>query len=86
MVSNVMHIPAVLQGEGAEGECLLQIWQERSSTGRVFTCCRIQNAPPELPDGVYRVMFRANTVSTRKTFGTWELAFLPRGIQLDQAA
>ena len=85
-MSGVMHIPAVLRGEEAEGECLLAIWQETSSTGRVFTCCRIQNAPADLPDGAYSVVFRANTVSTRKTFGSWELSFLPRELRLYEVA
>lgn len=85
-MSEVMHIPAVLRGEEAEGECLLEVWQESSSTGRVFTCCRIQNAPTDLPDGPYHVVFQANTVSTRKTFGSWELSFLPREVRLDLVA
>ena len=78
-----MHIPAVLHGEGIKAMCLLDVWQENSSTGRVFTRCRIHDAPPDLPDGAYKLEFRANTVATRKTFGTWELAFLPPKIRLD---
>ena len=85
-MSEVMRIPAVLRGEGAEGECLLEVWQESSSTGRIFTCCRIQNAPTDLPDGPYQVVFRTNIVSTRKTFGAWELSFLPREIRFDRVA
>ena len=82
-MSGLMHIPAVLHAEGIEAMCLLDIWQEKSLTGRVFTRCRISNAPPDLPDGVYTVEFQAHTVTTRKTFGTWELAFLPPKIRLD---
>ena len=80
-----MHIPAVLHGEGIKAMCLLDVWQENSSTGRVFTRCRIHDAPPDLPDGAYKLEFRANTVATRKTFGTWELAFLPPKIRPDGA-
>lgn len=79
----LMHIPAVLHGEGIEAICLLDIWQENSSTGRVFTRCRIHHAPPDLPDGAYKVAFGPNRVSTRKTFGTWELTFLPPHIRVD---
>jgi len=84
-VTAPMHIPAVLHGEGIKAMCLLDVWQENSSTGRVFTRCRIHDAPPDLPDGAYKLEFRANIVATRKTFGTWELAFLPPKIRPDGA-
>lgn len=61
---------------GVESKCVLETWQERSSTGREFTRCRIVDDPPFLPDGQYDLSIGGHTVSTRKSLGAWELIFL----------
>ncbi len=75
-MSSVIHIPATLRGAEAESKCTLEVWQESSSTGRIFTRCRITEDSPELPDGAYQVKFGHHTVKTWKCGGYWELVFL----------
>lgn len=75
-MNSVRRFPAVLRGMGVESQCALEIWHERSSTGRDFTRCRIVDDPPFLPDGPYEVLFAGHSVSTRKSHGKWELIFL----------
>lgn len=42
--------------------------------------------PPFLPDGPYEVLFAGQSVSTRKTSGSWELIFLSPAINVDPAS
>lgn len=70
-------IPAVLRSPEVESKCTLEVWQESSSTGRIFTRCRITDDPPELPDGQYQVVFGHHKVKTWRSSGYWELVFLP---------
>lgn len=74
---SVARFPAVLRGPGLESQCVVEAWQERSSTGRVFLRGRIVDDPPELPDGGYVVAFESHSVKTNKLGGLWELVFLP---------
>lgn len=68
---------------GLESKCTLEAWQERSSSGRVFTRCRIADDDPTLPDGPYEVAFGGGSVKTHKTSGAWELVFLSPEMKLD---
>jgi hypothetical protein len=70
---------------GLESQCTLEAWQERSSTGRVFTRCRIVDDAPELPDGPYEIVFPGGSVRTRKTSGAWDLVFLAPDTHIDPA-
>lgn len=79
----VRHFPAVLRGMGVESKCTLETWQERSSSGRNYTRCRIVDAPPFLPDGAYELRFADHTIATRKNQGAWELAFLSPEINIE---
>lgn len=69
-------IPAVLRGMGRVAYCVLEIWREKSSSGRLQTRCMIADDPPELPDGAYRVEFAQYSVQTHKYQGGWELVFV----------
>lgn len=81
-MNSVRRFPAVLRGMSVESKCTLEIWQERSSSGRDYTRCRIVDDPPFLPDGAYQLFFAGHTVNTRKIFGAWELIFLSPEIDL----
>lgn len=72
----VIRIPALLHGMGQVVTCVVETWQEESSSGRLYTRCRISNEPPELPDGPYRVEFSDWRIQTNKYQGQWELMFL----------
>ena len=72
----VLRIPAVLRGMGFVANCLLEIWQEESSSGRQYTRCNIASEPPDLPDGAYQVDFTHHSLQTNKYQGKWELVFL----------
>jgi hypothetical protein len=69
-----------------EAHCTLLTWKERSTTGRVYTRCRIQDEPSDLPDGPYTVFFSGYTVATRRFDRCWMLTFLPPEVDLEQAA
>ena len=72
----VYRIPALLRGMGRVVGCTVDTWQEESTSGRLYTRCRIIYDPPELPDGPYRVEFSDWHVPTNKYQGKWELMFL----------
>lgn len=82
-MSSLARIPAALHGPEAESNCILEAWQESSSTGRVFTRCRITDESPEVPDGPYQVVFANHRVKTWKTSGNWELIYLSPEIGAD---
>ena len=42
MKSSVVRVPGVLRGMDREAHCTLLTWKERSTTGRVYTRCRIR--------------------------------------------
>lgn len=85
-MSSLVRFPALLRNADAESPCTLELWIERSSTGRLLTRCRITNDSPDLPDGPYHVVFGSHSVRTRKVSGSWELVFVPSelGIELVQ--
>lgn len=80
---SVARVPAVLRAPDIDSKCTLEVWQESSSTGRIFTRCRIIDETPEVPDGPYQVLFANHAVSTWKTGGAWELVFLSPEIGSD---
>lgn len=82
-MSSVARVPAVLRGSDVESKCMLEFWQESSSTGRVFTRCRITEEAPGVEDGPYQVVFAGHAVKTWKTGGLWELVFLSPEIGAD---
>ena len=82
-MSSVAHVPAILRAPDVDARCTLEVWQESSSTGRVFTRCRITNEIPDVPDGPYQVIFASHLVKTWKTGGAWELVFLSPEIGAD---
>lgn len=83
-MNSIVRIPAVLHSMGNESRCTLEMWQERSSTGRVFTRCRIIDDSPSLPDGPYQVRFGDQAITTRKFPVVWELSFIPHELHLDR--
>jgi hypothetical protein len=76
----------MLKGLDQEANCVLTIWMERSSTGRVFTRCKIVDEPSDLPEGPYTLFFAGHELPTRKFDGCWMLSFLPPWVKLEQAA
>lgn len=66
--------------------CIVETWQERSSSGHVFTRCRIINDPPHLPDGPYQLEFAGHTMRTAKSSGKWELVFFVPELEAGPAA
>lgn len=85
-MASLIRVEALVRGVGHEAQCTLEIWKERSSTGRVFTRCRIVDDPPELPDGSYEIHVAGQSFSTKKWSGLWELTFLPSWFRVDDAA
>jgi hypothetical protein len=85
-LQGVVRVHGVLQGLEREANCVLMAWKERSSSGRVFTRCRVVDEPADLPEGPYTLTFAGYSVPTRKFDGCWMLSFLPEWIKLDQAA
>jgi hypothetical protein len=84
--SSVVRVPGVLRGMDREAHCTLLTWKESSTKARVYTRCRIQDEPSDLPDGLYTVFFSGYTVATRRFDHCWMLTFLPPEIDLEQAA
>lgn len=82
----VVHLPARLRGMGRVAGCILEVWDERSSSGRMYTRCRITNDPPNFPDGLYYVDFAGHMILTRRWGGLWDITFLPPDLQSDDAA
>ena len=82
----VVRIHGVLQGMDREAGCVLMTWKERSTSGRVYTRCRIADEPADLPEGPYVVSFAGHEIPTRKFDGCWTLSFLPREVDLEQVA
>lgn len=82
-MSSIAHVPAVLRAPDVDAKCTLEVWQESSSTGRIFTRCRITDEIPDVPDGPYQVVFANHLVRTWKTGGAWELVFLSPEIGAD---
>jgi hypothetical protein len=75
-----------LKGLDREAECEVTTWKERSSSGRVYTRCKIVDEPGDLPEGPYSLTFAGYTLSTRKFDGSWMLSFLPPWVELERAA
>ena len=85
-MQGAVRVHGVLKGLDREANCVLMIWKERSSAGRVFTRCRIVDEPSDLPEGPYTVVFSGNELPTRKFDGCWMLSFLPPWVDLEEAA
>ena len=85
-VPSVVRLGAMVRGMGVEASCILETWQERSSSGRVFTRCRMAGDPANLPDGTYEVTIDGQTFSTKRWSGAWDLIYLPQWIRTRQAA
>ena len=82
MEREVVRLKALLRGMGCKADCMLDTWQERSSTGRVFTRAVVVDEPPNLPDGIYMIVVGSRMVFTRKWGGSWMLTFLPPEIDV----
>jgi hypothetical protein len=85
-VGQVVRNPGILSGPGVVASCVVETWQERSSTGHVFTRCRIINDPPHLPDGPYELEFGGHKLRTGKYAGKWELVFFVPQLEPGPAA
>jgi hypothetical protein len=85
-VQGVVRVHGVLQGMDRVADCELITWKERSTSGRVYTRCRIVEEPADLSEGAYTLSFAGHAVPTRKFDGCWMLTFLPPGIDLEEAA
>ncbi len=86
IVQAVVRIHGVLQGVDRKAACVVAIWKERSTSGRVYTRCKIVDEPSDLPEGPYQLLLAGHEVPTRKFDGCWMLSFLPQGMDLEQAA
>lgn len=82
----VQRVDGVLRGMDREAGCKLEIWEESSSTGRVFLRCRITDDPADLPGGEYMLFVGDHRIATRKFEGHWLLRYLPKEIRLEEAA
>jgi hypothetical protein len=83
----LIRIPGLLCGpDGVTSTCLVEIWDEYSSSGRKYTRCRITNEASELPDGSYILEFADESIRTKRYYNKWELVFLPRRIRPIEAA
>jgi hypothetical protein len=82
----VVRVKALLRGMGCKADCVLETWQETSSTGRVFTRAVIAEEPPNLPDGIYMIVVGGQNVFTRKWGGSWLLTFLPPEVDTAKCA
>jgi hypothetical protein len=69
-----------------EADCILVVWKESSTHGRVYSRCRIIDEPSDFPDGLYTVFFAGHSVSARKWSGQWMLTYLAPGIDLERVA
>lgn len=85
-MGEVVRIPGILSATGIVAPCIVETWKERSSSGHVFTRCRIINDPPQLPDGPYDLEFGGHKVTTRKLSGKWELVFFVPEMEAGRAA
>lgn len=85
-VPSVVRVSAFLRGMGVEASCTLETWKERSSSGRVFTRCRVVEDPANLPDGTYDLTIEGQTFSAKRWSGIWDLIYLPQWIRTGQAA
>lgn len=81
-----IRVDGVLRGMNHEARCKLVVWQESSSTGRIYLRCEIKEEPEGLPNGSYILSFADHRLLTRKWEGHWLLRYLPQGIQLQHAA
>lgn len=85
-LAEIVRRPGFLRGMAREAECTVEMWKEASSSGRVYSRCRITDEPTDLPDGPYTVFFAGRRIHTAKWWGRWSLSFLPQSFDLDQAA
>ena len=85
-MQTVVRVHGVLKGLDREANCVVTTWKERSSSGRVYTRCRIVDEPGDMPEGPYTLTFAGYTVPTRKFDGCWMLSFLPPWIELERVA
>lgn len=65
-MGSIVHFAALLREPDVTANCVFETWQEKSSTGRVFTRARLAEYPPGLPDGQYTVEFAGHAVSIRR--------------------
>jgi hypothetical protein len=83
----VIRTPALLRGpDGIITQCIIETWQEQSSSGKTYTRCRIVDEPADLPNGSYVVQFAEQSLQTNKHYGKWGLFFLPPEIEIVRAA
>ena len=45
----------------------------------------ITQSPPDLPDGIYTMVFGGETVVAQRQRGTWLFTLLPHGIELGES-
>lgn len=85
-MASVIRMDGLLRGTKREVKCVLEIWEEMSSTGRVYLRCRIVDEPAGLPDGTYTLCFGGHRLDIRRWEGHWLLRYLPAGIKPRAAA
>ena len=70
---SVVLIRGLLIGMGYEVPCeMLAMRDSETQSGQVaYSRCSVIDAPPQLPDGEYTVMFHGYIVPARKEAGLW---------------
>ncbi len=70
---SVVLIHGLLKGMGREVPCEMLAMKESVSgtSSAVYSRCSVIDAPQDLPDGDYTVVFNGSIVSARKEGGLW---------------
>lgn len=84
-MGSIARFAAVLRGTDVIAGCVMETWQERSSTDRVFIRARIVECSADLPDGKYTIEFAGHTIQVRRWGEKWSLTYLPSEIQIHGA-
>jgi hypothetical protein len=66
-----------LKGMGWQVRCEIMAWKAvDESPHSYFSQFRVIDAPPDIPDGVYEVIFEGHTLLTEKRGGFWTMESL----------
>lgn len=65
-MNSSVRIPAMLRGMDGIAAAILEVWQEQSSSGRIFTRCRIVESSSEMRDGTYTLEVFGRRILTKR--------------------
>ena len=71
MKGSAVLLAARLRGMGREANCDLLARKQPPHLGQGYTWASIVNAPTDLPDGEYQVMFDLHMLRATKARGQW---------------